>query len=239
MPEKIIHIESVGNVKFRKNKRSKNVSITIRPEKGVIVNFPYFVSYKFALSVVERKKSWILNHLPKIEEYNNKKTVFDESSLFNTRYRKLSISKNTGSNIKTKITTETINITYPESIEINNSELQEIIRATIIKTLRKEAKEYLPKRTQILSEKYKFKFNKIFIKNNKTLWGSCSGRNNINLNLHLLRLPDHLIDYVIIHELCHTVQKNHGKHFWKLMDSILGDSKKISKELRNYSIQIY
>lgn len=239
MPEKIIHVENVGNVRFRKNKKSKNVSITIRPEKGVVVNFPYYISYRFALNVVEKKKTWILNNLPKIEEYNSKKTVFNESSLFNTRYRKLTISKNTDDNIKTTITTETINITYPESIEINNSELQEIIRATIIKTLRKEAKEYLPKRTQILSEKYKFKFNKIFIKNNKTLWGSCSGRNNINLNLHLLRLPDHLIDYVIIHELCHTVQKNHGKHFWKLMDSILGDSKKISKELRNYSIQIY
>ena len=239
MPEKIIQVESIGNVRFRKNKRSKNVSITIRPEKGVTVNFPYYISYRFALNVVEKKKTWILNNLPKIEEYNSKKTVFDESSLFHTRYRKLTIGKNTGSNIKTTITAETINISYPESVEINNSELQEIIRATIIKTLRKEAKEYLPKRTQILSEKYKFKFNKIFIKNNKTLWGSCSGKNNINLNLHLLRLPDYLIDYVIIHELCHTIQKNHGKHFWKLMDSILGDSKKISKELRNYSIQIY
>ncbi len=239
MSEKIIHVESIGNVRFRKNKRSKNVSISIRPENGVVVNFPYYVSYRFALNVVERKRSWILNHLPKIEEYKSKRTIFNETSTFNTRYRKLVVGKNTSSDIKTKITSESINITYPEHIEVNNSEFQDIIRTTIIKALRKEAKEFLPERTHILSEKYNFKFNKIFIKNNKTLWGSCSGKNNINLNLHLLRLPDHLIDYVIIHELCHTAQKNHGKHFWKLMDSILGDSKKNSKELRNYSIQIY
>lgn len=239
MSEKIIHVEYIGNVRFRKNKRSKNVSITIRPEKGVIVNFPYFLSYRFALSVVDKKRSWILNHLPKIEEFNNKRTIFTETSSFNTRYRKLILEKNTDSKIKTKITSESINISYPENIEVNNSDLQEIIRTTIIKALRKEAKEFLPERTLTLSKKYNFKFNKVFIKNNKTLWGSCSGINNINFNLHLLRLPDHLIDYVIIHELCHTVQKNHGKHFWKLMDSILGDSKKISKELRNYSIQIY
>jgi len=239
MPEKIIQVESIGDVCFRKNKRSKNVSITIRPEKGVVVNFPYFLSYKFALSVVEKKRTWILNHLPKIENYNSKRTIFNENSDFSTRYRKLVIEKNAGNEIKTKLTPEFINISYPENIEVNNSGLQEIIRATIIKALRKEAKEYLTERTHYFAEILHFKFNKIFIKNNKTLWGSCSGRNNINLNLHLLRLPDHLIDYVIIHELCHTVQKNHGKHFWKLMDSILGDSKKISKELRNYSIQIY
>jgi len=239
MPEKIIQVESIGNVRLRKNKRSKNVSITIRPEKGVVVNFPYFLSYKFALSVVEKKRSWILNHLSKIEEYNNKRTIFDETSVFNTRYRKLVVGKNTGADIKTKITSDSIHITHPENIEVNNLNFQEIIKETIIKALRKEAKEFLPERTLFLAEKLNFRFNKVFIKNNKTLWGSCSGRNNINLNLHLLRLPDHLIDYVIIHELCHTVQKNHGKHFWKLMDSILGDSKKISKELRNYSIQLY
>ncbi|MCK5169492.1 MAG: M48 family metallopeptidase, partial [Bacteroidales bacterium] len=59
------------------------------------------------------------------------------------------------------------------------------------------------------------------------------------LNLHLLRLPSHLIDYVIIHELCHTVEKNHGPRFWKLLDSILGDAKKISKELKQHSIVFY
>jgi len=54
-----------------------------------------------------------------------------------------------------------------------------------------------------------------------------------------MRLPDHLIDYVIIHELCHTIEKNHGKGFWNLMDTILGDAKSLSKELKNYSTQIY
>ena len=105
--------------------------------------------------------------------------------------------------------------------------------------MRIEAEEYLPFRTSQIAEKLGFKYNKIFIKNNKTLWGSCSGKNNINLNLHLIRLPDYLIDYVIIHELCHTVEKNHGVRFWKLMDTILGDAKKLSKELKTYSIQIY
>ena len=239
MPEKIIHIDNIGNVTFRKNKRSKNVSIALRPMKGIVVNLPYFFSYRFAVNIVEKKRTWIINHLPKIEKIENKATTFTENTLFNTRYRKLLIDKNKSDSIKTIITPDSIIVKYPENIDVKNPNIQEIIRTVIIKTLRSEAKEYLPEKTQQLSEKHNFKFNKVFIKNNKTLWGSCSAVNNINLNLHLLRLPDHLADYVIIHELCHTVEKNHGERFWKLMDTILGDAKKLSKELRNYSIQIY
>lgn len=239
MPEKIIHFNDIGRITFRKNKRSRNVSIAIRPLKGVIVTLPYYLSYKYAINIVERKKEWILKQLPKIEHIENKATIFTENTTFNTRYRKLEIRKNYSNNIKSKITPDLITIDYPENIEVKNSAVQEIIKSTIIKALRIEAKEYLPKRTLELADKYSFKFKKVFIKNNKSLWGSCSSVNNINLNLHLLRLPNFLIDYVIIHELCHTVEKNHGKGFWSLMDSILGDSKVISKELKNYSLQIY
>lgn len=239
MSEKIIHFNDIGTITFRKNKRSRYVSIAIRPLKGVIVTLPYYISYKYAINIVERKKEWILMQLPKIEHIENKATIFTENTIFNTRYRKLEICKNYDNKINSKITPTSINIGYPINIDVKNSAVQEIIKSTIIETLRIEAKEYLPKRTLQLADKYGFKFKKIFIKNNTSLWGSCSSVNNINLNLHLLRLPNSLIDYVIIHELCHTVEKNHGKGFWSLMDSILGDAKTISKELKNYSLQIY
>lgn len=239
MSEKIIYVDQIGNVLFRKNKRSKNVSIAIRPMKGVIVNLPCFLSYRVALSIVEKKRTWILSHLPTIEKIEQKATIFNENTLFSTKYRRLLIDKHSKEKILTKITPDSILIKYPENINVQSIAVQKIIRDTVVKTLRLEAKEYLTRRTIQLAEKHQFKFKNIFIKNNKTLWGSCSGQNNINLNLHLMRLPDHLIDYVIIHELCHTIEKNHGTRFWKLMDTILGDSKKISKELKSYSIQIY
>lgn len=239
MPEKIFYFDQIGKVTFKKNKRSKNVSIALRPMKGVIVTLPYYISYKFAINVVERKKGWILQHLHKMEEIEQKVTTFTESTEFTTKYRKLIIEKNSTDKVKTKINSHTVTISYPANYDIKDAAVQEIIKSTITKTLRLEAKEYLPLRTKELSQQYNFHFNKVFIKNAKTLWGSCSAKNNINLNLHLMRLPDYLIDYVIIHELCHTVEKNHGKRFWALMDSLLGDAKTISKKLRTYSIQIY
>lgn len=231
-------VEEIGKVRVRKSKRSKNVSISIKPNRGITLTIPYFLSYKHGLNVLARKKSWILKHLPKIEAIENNKTLFTEESIFKTSKRSLLIYKNDTPSVKGKITSDEIIIFYPENKNIESVEIQEQIRTIIIKALRSEAKEYLPTRTAELAKKLNFSYNKIFIKNNKTLWGSCSGKNNINLNLHLMLLPKQLVDYVIIHELCHTVEKNHGDGFWRLMDSILGDSKKWSKELKKYSIQL-
>ncbi|MCK5457672.1 MAG: M48 family metallopeptidase, partial [Melioribacteraceae bacterium] len=64
---------------------------------------------------------------------------------------------------------------------------------------------------------------------------SCSARNNINLNIHLMRLPVELINYVILHELCDTVHKNHSKRFWDKLESVFPDSKSADKKLREFS----
>jgi predicted metal-dependent hydrolase len=239
MAEKIMYVEGVGNVKFRKNKRSKNISISMRPGRGIMVTFPFFVSYNSAKKIAEQKKEWIKTQQPKIDAIENKSTFFSEKTIFKTRSRKLEISNHNENSIKTTITNHTIEIKYPANENIQSMQVQQTIKNSIIKALRFEAKEYLPQRVKFLAEKHNFTYRNIYIKNNKTLWGSCSGVNNINLNLHLVRLPDHLIDYIIIHELCHTKEKNHGKKFWNLMDSILGNAKLYSKELKNYSINIY
>lgn len=239
MPDKIVHVDGIGDVVFRKNHRSKNVSIALRPLKGVVVTMPKYVSYKQAFRVVEKRRAWILKHLPKIEQIENEVTVFTENTNFSTKFRKLIIEKDHTEKVIAKINSSTIKIAYPANYPVEHPVIQKHIKTTLTQALRLEAKEFLPYRTFELSQKHNFRFNKVYIKNAKTLWGSCSARNNINLNLHLMRLPNHLIDYVIIHELCHTVEKNHGKPFWSLMDSILDDAKKLAKELRTYSIQIY
>lgn len=237
MSEKNIYVDEIGNVKIRKSKRSKNVSISLKPNKGVVLTIPYFVSYKYGLKLIDEKKKWILKHLPKIQALEKKVKVFDENTVFSTYKRTLDIKSHNSDKITGRINSDSVVIRYPEGICVENDEIQLAIRTIITKALRSEAKEYLPEQTAKLAAKFNFTYNKIFIKNNKTLWGSCSGKNNINLNLHLMLLPNHLIDYVIIHELCHTVEKNHGKGFWNLMNTILGDAKLFSKELKQHSIQ--
>ena len=98
------------------------------------------------------------------------------------------------------------------------------------------ARKHLIDRLDLLSKKHGFNYNRVFIKNQKTRWGSCSGKNNINLNINLIRLPDELMDYTILHELVHTRVKNHGRRFWNQMDKLVGDAKKLDSKLSEYRV---
>ncbi len=96
---------------------------------------------------------------------------------------------------------------------------------------RTEASKKLVDRLNELSEKHDFSYNKVFIRNQKTRWGSCSAKNNISLNMKLVRLPDEMIDYVLLHELVHTRIKNHTNGFWTELNRLVGDAKGMSKRL--------
>jgi predicted metal-dependent hydrolase len=101
---------------------------------------------------------------------------------------------------------------------------------------RTTARKHLIDRLNYLSQKHGFNYNRVFIKNQKTRWGSCTGKNNINLNINLVRLPDELIDYTILHELIHTRIKNHSRRFWDQMDKLVGDAKKLDSQLSKYRV---
>ena len=96
-----------------------------------------------------------------------------------------------------------------------------------------KARTLLTMRLNYLARKYGFTYNTLFIRNQRTRWGSCSSRNNISLNMNLVRLPQELRDYVILHELVHTKHKNHSRRFWAEMDKLVGDSKRLRKEMRD------
>lgn len=102
--------------------------------------------------------------------------------------------------------------------------------------LRTEAKAFLPGRLRELAAMYGFEFNQVRIKHNVSNWGSCSSKGNINLNLNLMRLPEHLRDYVMLHELCHLKQMNHGPEFHALLGSLCPDWRECRARLKEYRL---
>lgn len=102
-----------------------------------------------------------------------------------------------------------------------------------LKLLRKRAKKYLPERTRFLAEKHGFNIGRIALRNQKTCFGSCSYRNNINLNINLMNYDFEVIDYVILHELVHTRIKNHSKEFWLELEKYCPEYKNLKKQLQN------
>ena len=101
---------------------------------------------------------------------------------------------------------------------------------------RTKAKAQLTRRLQQLATNNGFSYNRVFIRNQKTRWGSCSSKNNISLNMKLVKLSDELIDYVILHELVHTRRKDHSKAFWAEMDKLVGNGKKMASRLKLHGI---
>jgi predicted metal-dependent hydrolase len=101
--------------------------------------------------------------------------------------------------------------------------------------VRRQAQASLPEELAQLARKHGFTYQSLQIRKSKTRWGSCSSKKAINLSLYLMLLPPHLREYVMLHELCHTVHMNHGTAFWALLDQYTnGKSKELRKELKNY-----
>lgn len=92
-----------------------------------------------------------------------------------------------------------------------------------IKELEDQAVEYIPKRVKYYAEKENFVYNKITIKNLVSRWGSCSTKGNLNFNCLLMLMPDYVIDYIVVHELCHLREMNHSEKFWAEVEKIMPD----------------
>lgn len=236
MTTKYINIEQVGQVSFTINERSRRIRLSIKSDGEIVVSMPSSVLYRDAIRFVESKTDWIVKQQSRIRAGL---TLFAPESCFKTRFHQLTITKGNTNKVYNRVGNGIIQIFIPDRVDHEQPKVQEFIKNTLIDVMRWEAKVYLPKRLNELAVKHGFKYQNVSIKNATTRWGSCSSVNNINLNLHLMRIPEHLIDYVLLHELAHTVVKNHGEKFWLLLEQCYPNARKADKEMNNYRTQTF
>lgn len=98
--------------------------------------------------------------------------------------------------------------------------------------LRETARELVKKRLEKYNEYYGFKYSRVAIRDTKTRWASCSSKGNLNFNYKILFLPLRYADYIIVHELCHLKEFNHGKRFWNLVAETIPEHEKIREKLK-------
>lgn len=113
---------------------------------------------------------------------------------------------------------------------------RKLVETEETEALRREARKVLPVRLAELAAEHGFEYNQVRIKHNVSNWGSCSSKGNINLNLNLMRLPEHLRDYVMLHELCHLRHLDHGPAFQALLASLCPDHRECRRALREYKL---
>jgi len=105
-------------------------------------------------------------------------------------------------------------------------------------TYKEQARKIVLSRIAELNKNYQFEFSKIFVRNQKTRWGSCSSRGNLNFNYKIVFLSEKMVDYIIVHELCHLKEMNHSERFWRLVAQEVLDYKIIRKDLQKKGIEL-
>lgn len=125
----------------------------------------------------------------------------------------------------------------PKGTDFKQKSTQDLLKNAIVRAMKRRAEVYLPPILKEFAEAFGLTYRQIKITKSRSRWGSCSTTKNINLSCYLMLLPSHLMDYVLLHELAHTREMNHGPQFWELLDNLTeGQAHTLRKELRNFKI---
>ena len=236
MDSKLVHIPEIGEVAITRRRQCKRLCISVNKRKEVKVSIPLRVSFNEGERFLFERIEWIKKSIVKIENQIPVQTIINENFDFSTRSRKLKVFAKSDNKFRLVLTQNEILLSFPEETKVDSTIAQNAFKKLLIEGMRSEAKEYLPVRVAYLAALHGFKFANVRVKNASTRWGSCSFKNTINLNLNLIRLPDDLSDYIILHELAHTVQKNHGPKFWELLERVSGNAKGKAHQLKHYKL---
>ncbi len=230
---KVVQHPVLGEITVNPSVRARRLSISVRPGGEVRLTVPRRMSAQEALRFLEEKMDWVLRARARMAERCRPQLIVPP---YATRNHHLWLEPVAGTEIRVRVSGERIEVRYPSELMTDNDRVQEAIRRGIEEAWRIEAKAYLPGRVAELSRQTGLRCGRVTIRNARTRWGSCSVNNDISLSLHLMKLPDPLIDYIILHELCHTRHKNHGPRFHALLDKLCqGRHLVLRRQLKAYS----
>lgn len=230
MQEKTINHSLFGRVVIKINRRARHIIMRACPDAIYVTAPPAATT-----TDIDRALATYGEKLRERQIVTRESVITKEFTLTSPNFT-LSLSEGKVKNLMLqKRANGKYQLILPNEAELVTTEMQERVKRGIIMALQHRAKEILPHRLEILAAKHGFKYSKIAVRNSHTRWGSCSNRGNINLSIFLMLLPDELIDYVLLHELCHTIELNHSPRFWKLLDGVCGcDSKALRTRLKSF-----
>lgn len=231
-----LHDPELGLIVFNSHPRSTRISIRLA-QGGIKVTLPSDAYYARALTLIEEHRAKILDH--KSKNKADERYVIDETHPLRTHTFTVQVVAADRPQVFFHLADGVLTVEYPRQRVIHSPAVQKTIHDGIVYFLRQAAREVLPKRTLEWSQKSGLNYKSIKIQASTTRWGSCSSVNNINLSLFLLLLPQPLMDYVIVHELCHTVEHNHSERFWAKVEQIVPDYKALRNELKHHPLSVW
>lgn len=228
MAFKQFEIPGIGTVAIYKRAGARSLRMTIRSDNTVRVTIPTWSPYAAGVKFAESRADWISEHkAPEASPLAHGQAIGKAHRL--KLVPSVKIQKPSSRLDGTEIV-----IRYPAQKGPDDAAVQKLIQSASLRALRKEAAALLPQRLQALAQSHGFDYGTVTVKNFKMRWGSCDQDKNITLNLYLMQLPWHLIDYVLLHELTHTRIMRHGPPFWSAMEQLDPRTPALRKEIRAY-----
>lgn len=230
--------EMLGLITVRTNARARR--IIMRPQvDGVQVTVPPRTTERLLTDTLnhfrQRLRARQLEMQKGAEEKGTGNSCINLSFRLETDLISIALERGTRKDFYLRTEQGRTVIVCPPDTDFNDPTRQEWLHRVVERALRLQAERVLPERLRALSVLHNLPFNTCKVNVSKGRWGSCSGRRDISLSCYLALLPPHLREYVMLHELCHTREMNHGPRFWALLDNLTdGKAKALRKELKEH-----
>ncbi|HSX16429.1 MAG TPA: SprT family zinc-dependent metalloprotease [Candidatus Saccharimonadales bacterium] len=227
MATKQIELAGVGPVTLIKRAGSRSLRLSVAPNGTIRVSMPRWTPYSAGQAFALHNLAWIQAELAKQSQ------ALLEAGQRIGKLHYLRFEQVLGGQPTTSRVTGTEVVVRLKPSESSDSPgVQKRAHAACVRALKREAERLLPPRLQGLATKHGREYSSVGVKLLKRRWGSCDAHQAITLNLFLMELPWDFIDYVLLHELAHTVEMNHGDGFWRVLLSMQPRARDLSRQLR-------
>lgn len=231
MTRRILEDKDFGKIIVGTRSNAHNISLGVRAD-GLHVTVPPYTKLATIIESVDRYRQQLLPSFERI-----KPQTIGPDFRIRTECFMLKLLPGRNRNFTLHYEESEVTLFYPANTDFSNKAAQTTIRNGIIRAMKHCAASVLPPILEMFAQRHHLKYKKVKINGARSRWGSCTAAGTINLSCYLMLLPPHLSDYVLLHELAHTVEMNHGPRFWQLLDSLTeGKAMSLRKELRNYRL---
>lgn len=228
MATKTIQLAGIGPVTLVKLARNRSIRLSVTAQ-GVRVSMPRWTPFSAGAAFASAQSGWIQQELTK----NQPNLLESGQRIGKLHYLRFEQILNTASSTSRVTGTEVVVRMQPGE-RSSDAAVQKRAHTAAIRALKREGEQLLPARLAGLANRHQLNYTEVSVKSLKRRWGSCDNHQAITLNLYLMELPWEYIDYVLLHELAHTQQMNHGEAFWRLLVSLEPRARQLSKHLRKH-----
>jgi len=226
--------QSVAYSVRRSRRRKRTVALYVEPEGHVRILAPARTHFSFIEKMLRQRADWISRRLAehRRREMNSARAFADgECVLYRGETHALRVVEDRARPQGCEIRNGCIEINLFDAPAEDTARREEV-RLELLLWHKKQARRIFRERAEFWAHELGVKFRRLVLSNARRQWGSCSAHNDVRLNWRLILAPPDLLDYVIVHELCHVKHKNHSAQFWHMVDAAMPDWKARRRRLR-------